>query len=159
MSRASSARGLVAALFALAVSAGFLPTAARAQTAVTPGRALPVHFTATATPADPRPGEIVTVTVSAKIDAGWHLYAPASDSPAGTPTTVSDITAAYDWQPVTPTLDDTTPETKFDPNFQASVAYHEATAQLNARLQGRRAGTGSAFHHVRACRLVPLPDL
>ena len=72
---------------------------ARAQTAVTPGRAIPVHFTATAVPADPHPGEVVTVTVTAKIDAGWHLYAPASAAPTNTPATVSDIAAAYDWEP------------------------------------------------------------
>ena len=125
-------RGNVAfAAFALLLSVLLIGAMARAQTAVTPGRAIPIHFTATVTPTDYRLGEVVTVTVTAKIDPGWHLYAPASAAPAGTPATVSDITGAHDWQPVAPTQDDTPPETKFDANFHASVAYHEGEARLS----------------------------
>lgn len=116
---------------------GFLGGAASttlAQTGLsTGGRKIPVRFTASATPSDARPGEFVTVTVKATIDPGWHLYAPATAAPAGTPSTVSatDITAFGDWKPLGATQDRSGPEVKFDPNFQADVALYADTAEIS----------------------------
>lgn len=128
-----SRRRLLHTLMLLAWAVGILgvrPNAAQAQT-VSGGRKIPVRFSASACPADPRPGEFITVTVKVKIDPGWHFYAPASASPAGTPTTVSDITAFGDWKPLGDTQDNTKPTIKLDPNFHAEVAFHEGTAELS----------------------------
>ena len=48
--------------------------------------ALPVRFTATASPAAAHPGEAVAVTIRAQIDPGWHVYSvvPAATGPAAT---------------------------------------------------------------------------
>jgi hypothetical protein len=116
---------LVCALGILSIAA----STARAQT--DGGRKVPVRFTASASPTDPRPGEAVTITVKAAIDPGWHLYAPASAAPANTPATVSDITALGDWKPLGDTQDNTPPDVKFDPNFQAKVAFHLGSAQFS----------------------------
>ena len=111
------------------------------------GAPLPVHFTASVSPSSARAGEVVTVTVRAQVDAGWHVYSviPAATGPAAT-----EITALPGGAAAGPTTEDA-PIQKFDPNFQAPVAYHEgaATFQRQFRL------TGAAGNTVNAA----LPDL
>ena len=94
----------------------------------------PVHFTASVSPSPARAGEVVTVTIKAQVDAGWHVYSvvPAATGPAAT-----EITALPGGTAVGPTTEDA-PIRKFDPNFQTEVAYHERAAafQRQFRLVG-----------------------
>jgi len=111
------------------------------------GTPTPVHFAASVRPSPARVGEVVTVTVKASVDPGWHIYSvvPAATGPA--------TTAISTWQgaePVGPTTEDA-PIQKFDPNFQTQVAYHEGTATF--RRQFRLAGTAatSVSLHYQTC--------
>lgn len=92
--------------------------AARAKTAA------PIHFTASSSPAAAHPGEVVTVTVTAKIDHGWHVYSvvPTPAGPAAT-----EISSFGTWAPAGPTQEDT-PIRRLDPNFGKEVGYHEGAA-------------------------------
>ena len=87
-------------------------------------RALPIHFTVSATPAPARPGEVVTVTVKATVDPGWHVYSvvPTPDGPATT-----TITSFGAWAAVGPTTEDAAIR-KLDPNFGKEVGFHEGAA-------------------------------
>ena len=98
------------------------------------GTPLPTHFTASVSPSPAHAGEVVTVTIKAQVDAGWHVYSvvPAATGPAAT-----EITALPGGTAVGPTTEDA-PIRKFDPNFQTEVAYHEgaATFRRQFRLMG-----------------------
>ncbi len=88
------------------------------------GTPLPTHFTASVSPSPAHPGEIVTVTVKATVDPGWHVYSvvPADNGPAATA-----IVWLLGTIPVGPTTEDA-PKSQFDPNFQRQVAFHEKAA-------------------------------
>ena len=47
---------------------------------------VPIHFTASVSPSTAHSGEVVTVTVHAAVDPGWHVYSvvPTPDGPAAT---------------------------------------------------------------------------
>jgi len=129
----------------------FLLLTATASWAGTPR---PVHFTASVSPSPARAGEVVTVTVHAAVDAGWHVYSvvPAATGPATT-----GITALPGGAAVGPTTEDA-PIQKFDPNFQTQVAYHEKTAtfQRQFRLMGA-AGKTVTLHYQTCNDHVCLP--
>jgi len=118
------------------------------------GTPLPVHFTASVSPSPARIGEVVTVTVHAAIDPGWHIYSvvPAATGPATTA-----ITSWNGAEAVSPTTENA-PIHKFDPNFQTPVAYHEgaATFQRQFRLTGT-AGKSVTLHYQTCNDHVCLP--
>ncbi len=111
------------------------------------GTPLPVHFTASVSPSPAHSGEVVTVTVHATVDPGWHVYSvvPAATGPATT-----EIASWPGGTPVGPTTENA-PIQKFDPNFQTQVAYHEGTATFQR--QFRLAGTAgkSVTLHYQTC--------
>ena len=78
-------------------------------------------FTAKATPVVARPGEVVTVAVTATIKQGYHIYSivPVKDGPAATELTVKGkgLQAAGK-------TTESKPERKLDTNFGKEVGYH-----------------------------------
>lgn len=103
---------LVAAFFLLASAAWALGP----QTAV---------FTASASPAASRAGEMAIISISAKVAPGWHLYSLAPTPPPGPSPT--SITATG--QGVTQLgTGENPPVTKLDPNFGKQVKFHEGSA-------------------------------
>lgn len=118
------------------------------------GTPLPVHFSASVSPSPAHVGEVVTVTVHTKVDAGWHVYSvvPAATGPATTAITSWEGGAA-----VGPTTEDA-PTQKFDANFQTQVAYHEgaATFQRQFRLTGPP-GVSVTLHYQTCNDHVCLP--
>ena len=118
-----------------------LAGAGQAQTA------LPLHFKATALPSPVHSGEVVTVTVQAKIAPGWHVYSvvPASTGPAATQ--IASLGSAV---PLGSTAEDA-PIQKFDPNFQTQVAYHETTAAFTRKFRVTTAATPSVTLHYQTC--------
>ena len=139
--RKTTLRGLL-----LALSLVLLPVLAHAG--------LPIHFTASVSPSPARAGEMVTVTVKATVDPGWHVYSvvPAATGPAAT-----EITSLPGGTPVGQTTEDA-PIQKFDANFQTQVAYHEgaATFQRQFRLTGG-AGKSVTLHYQTCNDHVCLP--
>ena len=108
------------------------------------GTPLPVRFTASAVPSPARAGEVVTVTVRAAIDPGWHVY---SAVPAATGPATTEIVSLPGAAPLGPTVEDA-PTQKFDANFQTQVAYHERTAIFTRRFRvGPTAGAAVALHY------------
>lgn len=81
-------------------------------------------FKAQVKPAVARPGETVTLLVTAKIEAGWHLYAVALAPHIGPVPTILKITQAGPLQPQGG-WQEPKPKVKFDEGFQAEVSYHE----------------------------------
>ena len=118
------------------------------------GTPLPVHFTVSASPTSAHTGEVVTVTVHAAIDAGWHVY---SVVPAATGPTATAITSWKGAEPVGPTTEDAPIQT-FDANFQTQVAYHvgAATFRRQFRIAGPP-GTAVTLHYQTCNAHVCLP--
>lgn len=102
--------------------------APRPAQAITPA----ATFAATVTPAKARPGEVVSVAVTATIKDGYHIYSvvPVKDGPAATELTVK----AKGLTPVGKATE-SKPERKFDAGFKTEVGYHEKTATFTQRLQ------------------------
>ena len=125
-----------------------LPTIAGAQ-----ARTLPVHFTVSATPMPAHPGEVVTVTVKAQIDSGWHIYSvvPAATGPAATA-----IVSAGDAAPLGTTTEDA-PISHFDPNFQTQVAYHENAVTFSRQFRVKSALSSVTLHYQTCNDHVCLP--
>lgn len=93
----------------------------------------PATFSATIAPAAARPGETVTVTVSAKINAPFHIYSVVPVPPPGPQETTLTVTAT----PLTADgkVVESTPTRTIDPNFDnKEVGYHGGTATLTTRL-------------------------
>ena len=68
------------------------------ETAMLPANArrlLPIHFSATTSPSTVHPGEVVTVTIRATVDPGWHVYSvvPTPNGPSAT-----EILSPAGWQ-------------------------------------------------------------
>lgn len=84
----------------------------------------PIHFAVSASPDRARAGEVVTVTVRATVDAGWHVYSvvPTLNGPSP-----SDITSLSIGTPAGATAEDA-PTRRLDPNFGAIVGFHEGAA-------------------------------
>ncbi|MDR3710101.1 MAG: thioredoxin family protein [Capsulimonadaceae bacterium] len=88
---------------------------------------LPVAFhVAGATPSPVHAGEAAKISIAAKIDGGWHLYSVVPSAQPGPVAT----TIALDQPGVAAIgeLLESVPVTKYDPNFQTNVAYHEGNA-------------------------------
>ncbi len=92
---------------------------------------LPAKFTATISPRTAAAGKIVTVTVRAKIDSGWHLY---SVVPSGVGPVATGIAS---WPGGTPTgtTGENKPVKKIDKTFGTLVAFHEKTATFTRRFK------------------------
>ncbi len=110
----------------------------------------PIHFMASARPAPAYPGEVVTVTVQASIDPGWHVYSvvPANNGPAAT-----EIVSLSGTQAIGPTTEDA-PRTQFDPNFGRQVAYHENVAMFERQFRlpsGSHSGPQTITIHYQTC--------
>ena len=117
-----------------------LPTIAGART-------LPVHFTVSATPSPAHPGEVVTVTIKAQINPGWHVYSviPAATGPAAT-----QIVAAGAAAPLGTTTEDA-PISHLDPNFQTQVAYHEGSAAFSRQFRVGASAPSLVTLHYQTC--------
>ncbi len=100
--------------------------------------AVPVAFTASVDPNPAHPGEVVTATVHAVIEPGWHVYATATGGASP-----SAIVSLGTLAPLGSTAEDK-PVRAHDSNFNVDVAYHvgratftrpfRAPAALNAPL-------------------------
>jgi len=75
-------------------------------------------------PADAKPGSNVTVTLTAKIDKGWHLYSINAVEDGPTPTSIT----ASDPLKLSGKLDESKPLKKYDPNFKKEVEFYEDEA-------------------------------
>ncbi len=107
----------------------------------------PVHFAASATPMPAHPGEVVTVTIHARIDPGWHVYSvvPAATGPAAT-----EIVFVGDAVPLGQTTEDA-PISRFDANFQTQVAYHEGEATFTRQFRVKSAAPSAVTLHYQTC--------
>ncbi len=137
----------------MALRFGFLLLLLTTLTGTAHAGAVPVQFTASATPSPARPGEAVTVTIKVRIDPGWHVYSvvPAATGPATTA-----IVSAGDAVPLGTTTEDT-PISKFDPNFQTQVAYHESAATFTRQFQVKGAASSVTLHYQTCNDKVCLP--
>ncbi len=108
---------------------------------------LPVHFTASASPSPARAGEVVTVTVHAAIDPGWHIY---SVIPAATGPSPASLVSAPNAGPVGTTTEDA-PTQHFDANFQEQVAYHEGSATFTRQFRLTGGTVSSVALHYQTC--------
>ncbi len=84
----------------------------------------PIHFTVSALPVTARAGEIVTVTVRASVDAGWHVYSVVPTPQGPSPTSIASLNIGT---PAAGTTEDA-PVRRLDPNFGATVGFHEGAA-------------------------------
>ena len=114
---------------------------------VTAGTPLPIHFTASVSPSPAHPGEVVTVTVHATVDPGWHVYSvvPADNGPAAT-----EIRSFPGSDPIGPTTEDA-PKSQFDANFQRQVAFHADTATFQRQFRVSAVGASSITLHYQTC--------
>jgi hypothetical protein len=91
-------------------------------------------WTAAVAPADPRPGEVVTLEVTAKIAAPWHVYSMMPVAPPGPVETTLKVEA----KPLTPLGKATEGrpkrklDTNFDPDKPKEVGYHEGIAVFSS---------------------------
>lgn len=115
---------------------------------------LPIRFTASVSPAPARPGEVVTVTVTAQVDDGWHIYSSVPSPGAGTTApTATEIVSAGNWKSVGETTEDA-PTRKFDANFGVEVGYHEKAATFTRQFRvpgGAKTGPLTATVHYQVC--------
>jgi thiol:disulfide interchange protein DsbD len=74
----------------------------------------------------PKPGETVTLALTATIDEGWHLYAIKLEPGGPVPTSIT----VPDGQPFTAAGDivEPLPSSSFDGNFNKILEYHETKA-------------------------------
>lgn len=114
---------------------------------------LPVRFAVSVSPAPAHPGEVVTVTIKAQIDPGWHVYSvvPAATGPAATA-----IVSAGDAVPLGQTAEEA-PVTHFDANFQTQVAYHEKTATFSRQFRVKSAAEAVTLHYQTCNDHICLP--
>lgn len=122
----------------------------------------PVRFTVAVSPSPVRGGELVTVSVNAAVDEGWHLYSVVA--PKGGPSPAA-IVSLGDWKAVGPTREDD-PKVVMDPNFGLEVAYHERTAtytrQFRAPEDGASVIPAAVGFHYQTCNdkvCLPPTDL
>ncbi len=95
-----------------------------------------VALSASVAPAEARPGETVTYSVTAKLEPGWHIYDYAREAPAeGPPGTQFDLfdtaglTVAGDWK------SSTAPQVKQDEGFGTLVSSFEGVATWSVPLK------------------------
>jgi DsbC/DsbD-like thiol-disulfide interchange protein len=90
---------------------------------------LPVHWTPKIKGAGHalRPGEKVTLNLTANIDPGWHVY--AIDQPPDSPVVATQITVP-DHQPLSliGDIDAPAPESKMDPTIGKQADFYEGSA-------------------------------
>lgn len=114
----------------------------------------PIRFTASVSPKPARPGEVVTVTVTANVDDGWHIYSSVPSPGAGTTApTATEIVSAGNWKSVGETTEDA-PTRKFDANFGVEVGYHEKAATFTRQFRvpdGAKTGPMTATVHYQVC--------
>ena len=93
----------------------------------------PVHWSAEITEESLAPGDKVTVSVKATIDAGWYIYSITQGEGGPVP---SKITLAAE-QPFTLAgkVTGTKPEVKFDENFAMKVEMHEGKVSYTVPVQ------------------------
>ena len=115
---------LLCALCAALALALFVPASAQ--------RLDPIQWEFQAEPAAAPPGGVVIGRLTAKMDAGWHLYSPTTPRGGPIPTTIelkeTASVAGYEifQQP---------PEKKFDPNFQIDTEMHGGEAVFLYRIR------------------------
>ncbi len=112
----------------------------------------PIHFTVSARPSTVHPGEIVTITVQAQVDAGWHVYSVVPTPQGPSPTNITSLSIG------TPAADATedAPVRKLDPNFGAVVGFHEHAAVFTrafrvSALAPPSAGAANVAVHYQTC--------
>ncbi len=94
-----------------------------------------------------KPGATVTIDITARIDAGWHLYALTQTS--GGPTALA--IAVPDGQPfaLAGAIQAPVPVIEFDPNFNIDTQFHKDLATFTLSLKVA-AGTPNGRHTFRA---------
>lgn len=125
---------LLLPVFLLTLCAFFAPST-HAQTA------RKTTFAATLTPPTARPGETVTLTVKATIEAPFHIYSIVPPQTAGPQPTTFTINA----QGLTPVggVTESAPHVKLDTNFKAEVGLHEGEATFTQLLKVNANTTGN----------------
>ena len=100
-----------------------------------------VQWRAKAQPATVRPGEHLMVELRGEVTDGWYSY--ALNSPAGKPLSVT-FDALPEGLTVQRPLHQTSPTSKYDPNFQAQARYQTGRFALRAALAvGETAAPGT----------------
>lgn len=111
------------------------------------GTQTPIHFTASISPTSAHPGEVVTVSVKAEVDPGWHVYSvvPAENGPVAT-----EIVSLAGTQAAGSTTEDA-PVSRFDPNFGRQVAFHESSAKFQRQFKVGTAAGHTVTVHYQTC--------
>ena len=93
---------------------------------------LPAKWAAAVSPASVRPGEVVSVSVTATIKPGYHVYSLVPVPPPGPSETVLTVSAPglTPAGPVTESM----PEVIYDANFEKKLGLHENTATFTQAL-------------------------
>lgn len=135
-----------------------------------------VTFTTKVTPAQAKPGDVVTYTVTAKVDKPWHIYAYARDQPEKGPRATqfdlfgaASLAASGDWSP------SEKPTSKPDPAFDNMVLnFHDGEISWSHQLKvpadarpGKRSIRSQIYFQIcdpRSCKpptrtTVPAADL
>jgi len=115
----------------------------------------PIHFLVSASPATARPGEIVTVTVKAQVDSGWHVYSVVPTPNGPSPTNIAALSLGT---PAGDTTEDAVVR-RLDPNFGATVGFHEHAATFTRAFRvsatappsALSAGTANVSVHYQTC--------
>ena len=112
----------------------------------------PIRFAAQASPSTARAGEVVTVTVRATVDAGWHVYSVVPTPNGPSPTKITSLSIGT---PAADTREDA-PVRQMDANFGAVVGFHERAAAFTRAFRvsaNTQPGPGPAYVgvHYQTC--------
>ncbi|WP_442794467.1 cytochrome c biogenesis protein CcdA [Pelobium manganitolerans] len=80
------------------------------------------------------------LVITAKIDAGWHVYAQNIEEGGPIPTSFS-FTKSPDFTLVGKTSESPKPVSAFDPNFNMQISWHENTAVFKQKIKLNKAET------------------
>ncbi|MBC8103549.1 MAG: thioredoxin family protein [Cytophagales bacterium] len=96
-------------------------------------RRSPAIWSASVSPASARPGEVVTVSVTAKIKPTYHLYSVVPVPPPGPQAT--ELTVAGVGLKAEGAVTETAPKQVNDPNFSKTLGIHDGTATFTRYLR------------------------
>lgn len=103
----------------------------------------PVHWSVAAQPATSvAAGGTITVTATARIDAGWHVY--SLTQPPGGPRAMVVTLAASDVFTATGPATSPAPHTAFDPNFNMETEYYETSVDVRLPVRVAKAAPAGA---------------
>jgi DsbC/DsbD-like thiol-disulfide interchange protein len=93
----------------------------------------PVHWTSTKTAKSAAPGGTTSVTLSATIDEGWHIYS-VTQGPGGPLKTVIAVAHGQPFM-LDGAVKGVPPQVKFDPNFGINVETYENKAEFTVPIK------------------------